>query len=151
MLTILWNTVKTSYNLVTNAVLSINSLTPKTRAQKYIESKPRNKNSKRGELYAFHIDGNNFKVGKTINLNQRVKSYKTIHPYGTVKHKVMVEDIHHSERILHDLLKMRGFHKTQEIFTVPLETLKVYMNFVEGLTRVVLERDNVSKLRAMTR
>lgn len=147
MLTFLWNTVKSSIQIVTDAKNWLNGNKKRRKQiQHSYSSSPNRQRTNSGELYAFHIDGNNYKVGKTINLTQRVRSYKTIHPKGSVKHTVKVSDIHHTERILHDLLKMRGCHVTQEIYCLPLETLKIYMNLVAELGRIVMSNDGGSRI-----
>src|SRR6476469_6236217 len=70
---------------------------------------PESLKQKSGYLYAFKISKDSYKVGKSVNVERRIRAYKTIHPSGYVHHQVACSDMHHSERILHDLLKMHGY------------------------------------------
>lgn len=84
-----------------------------------------------------------FKVGKTINLEQRMRAYRTLHPNGIVYHTVTfpnmplgkMPDVHHAERILHDILRMGGFHVKQEVFLVEPVVLKAHMDLVARLVQ----------------
>ena len=108
------------------------------------------KTSSAGFLYAFEIYPNSYKVGKTVNVSQRVRAYKTIHPQGYVHHQVACGDIHHSERILHDMLKLHGYPNVQEIFEVPGKTIVAYMDFVASLDKVLNEQNEVQNLSKIT-
>jgi hypothetical protein len=107
--------------------------------------------SKKGCLYAFHISDDRFKVGKSSNLQQRIRSYKTIHPEGTVYHTISCSNIDHSEKILHYLLKLHGYHVTQEIFNVPSITLKSYMNLVDSISKIVERNDEKDAIDALVK
>ena len=86
-----------------------------------------------------------FKIGKTVNLKSRQRSYKTLYPSGSVYYSVPCSSIHHAERILHDVLKMNGHHIDREIFEIEGEILKEYMNvvvkFTEKMKKVKTSRD----------
>lgn len=111
-------------------------------------------------LYAFRCRGEGstgaitetFKVGKTVNLQQRIRPYRTIFPSGTVYHSVPSRDIDTTERWLHDVLKMQGYHVTKEIFQAPPDTVKELMNVVVDLNEAFLRcGKDVQKLRRMGR
>lgn len=101
-----------------------------------------NANSKSAVLYAYtaptpiksQLNGPFFKIGKTVNLQSRQRSYKTLYPSGSVYYSVPCSSIHHAERILHDILKMNGHHIQREIFQIDGELLKSYMNVVAKFT-----------------
>jgi len=107
--------------------------------------------SKKGYLYAFHLHGNTYKVGKTISLSQRIRPYKTVVPNGHVFHTVECVNIDSTEKILHYLLKLTGRHSTKEIFTVPGNILKEYMNLVAAMEKTLLNDDSVSSLVKITK
>lgn len=93
-------------------------------------------------LYAFECtSGTNtlFKVGKTINLKQRIRSYNTLYPDGKVIFSIECKNIHYSERFLHDSLKMNGFHVKQEIFNIDRKLLIEYMKFAAKLNKLLFE------------
>lgn len=100
----------------------------------------------KGILYAFETNVNRFKVGKTINLKQRVRQYNTVFPDGEVVHTVECDDIHHAEKVLHSLLIMGGYHVKQEIFEVPLPVLKNFMDIVRVFDKNVVKPSKMSKI-----
>ena len=157
----IWNsTVYIASTIASLTVNTYNYLTspPKRKKRKEKETDkivagPSNRGTS-GELYAFRITGDTYKVGKSVNTTQRVRAYKTIHHEGYVSHTVKCNDIHHSERILHDMLKMRGYHTAQEIFSVPGKTLIVYMEFVSTLDKILnnsQDRHNLAKITQLLR
>jgi hypothetical protein len=100
-----------------------------------------------GFLYAFDTGNGNFKVGKTVNLQQRMRPYRTIHPEGKVLHSVTVKDMHKSEKILHEMLKIGGHHVKQEIFNVEPSLLKEYMNLVVELEGFMRKTQSISDVK----
>jgi hypothetical protein len=91
-----------------------------------------------------------FKVGKTVDLEQRTRAYRTIFPQGSTFHTVTCLDMHRSERILHEILKMKGFHVKQEIFCLPPDVLKDCMDLVSLLEKAMQnEKTNLKKLSGM--
>lgn len=102
-----------------------------------------------GILYAFQTGNNTFKVGKTKNLEQRLRPYRTIHPRGKVLHKVECNDMHHSERILHEMLKSNGHHVSHEIFQIEGRLLIQYLDLVKELERC-LKQESLSTMEKMT-
>jgi len=98
-----------------------------------------------GDMVKPHENGKAyFKVGKTVNLEHRTRSYRTLHPDGTVYYRVEIPNkpvcakpaVHHAERMLHDMLKLGGYHVKQEIFLIEPEKLKKCMDLI---TKVVAE------------
>jgi hypothetical protein len=106
---------------------------------------------KGGLLYAFHLQNEMFKVGKTIELKQRIRPYRTVVPHGYTFHTVRCENIDESEKILHSMLKLAGHHYTKEIFTVSGDVLKEYMKFVANLERILIGSENRQKLVKIAR
>jgi hypothetical protein len=91
-------------------------------------------------LYAFHCGAardnprlQRYKVGKTVDLERRIRPYRTIYPQGRVFHSVDCADIDVAERWLHDVLKLSGYHVEKEIFEAPPDVLKATMDAVAGL------------------
>jgi hypothetical protein len=121
---------------ITSYLPNINSVNVFKRYTPY--NKPvraRTPEKKVGYLYAFctRKDENMYKVGKTIDLKKRIRSHKTTCPDGVVTHSVKCDNIHHAERILHDLLKMKGHHHMKEVFIVSETDLISYMNMVANM------------------
>lgn len=108
---------------------------------------------KPGELYAFVLDEKNnvFKVGKSINVRQRIRNYRTTQPDGYILHQVFCDDMDHAEIILHNILKLNGYHVKQEIFTLSPMMLKGYMDLVAALCRTLRQTKDVTKVSKMTR
>ena len=108
---------------------------------------------KPGELYAFVLNEkrNVFKVGKSVNVAQRIRSYRTTQPDGYIFHEVSCDDMDHAEVILHNILKLNGHHVKREIFTLPPEMLKGYMNLVSELCSTLRQTKDVTKVAKMTR
>jgi hypothetical protein len=77
--------------------------------------------------------GQRYKVGKTINLDRRVRPYRTIYPQGKVYHTVRSADIDVTERWLHDALKLSGYHVEREIFEIPPPLLMNTMDAIVNL------------------
>lgn len=154
MFNIIWNTatyITSSLSKITHVTYNFISNKIQQESGSKNKGKGKDKDTKlNGKLYAFKIRDNTYKVGKTINLQQRIRSYKTIHPTGFVWHTVSCIDIHHSERILHDMLKMGGYHSIQEIFSLPGSTLIVYMNLVAELDKIINCKDDKQKLAKIT-
>jgi hypothetical protein len=107
---------------------------------------------KSGELYAFVLNRKRtrFKVGKSINVAQRIRSYKTTQPDGYLLHTVRCDDIDRAEHLLHNLLKLKGHHVTQEIFSLADSMLIAYMNLVTELCRSIQRIENPEKLSKIT-
>ena len=107
---------------------------------------------KAGFLYAFVIDKkkNVYKVGKTVNVVRRTREYTSTNLEGYVVYYVAFDDMDHAERILHNILKLNGHHIEKEVFTVPEDLLKEYMNLVASLCGAIRRVKDVDKLRQMT-
>jgi len=110
----------------------------------------------KGILYAFLPDKgkkNFHKVGKANDWEKRRKQYKTGCYNGELFHKVECDDIHHSERVLHGLLKTGGYHfdtkdvGAKEIFKISGTTLKEYMDVVAALEKVIMKGNEEIKMR----
>jgi hypothetical protein len=90
-------------------------------------------------LYAFERsdpgkDGKKFyKVGKSINVRQRCKSYHTLDPTGKLIHTVSCHDIHFSEKLLHMILTKHGYKTQKEVFLIKKTDLVNYMNAIGKL------------------
>lgn len=94
-------------------------------------------------LYAFRYDAKDrtvYKIGKTGNIKQRLRTYRTVVPNGVLFHVVTCYDMHMAEKILHGALKMHGYHIDKEVFHGPPSTIKELMNLVEELDRVFKEK-----------
>ena len=110
-------------------------------------------------LYAFHCRSNKgmrksvtetFKVGKTVNLQQRIRPYRTIFPKGVVHHSVSSRDIDTTERWLHDALKMHGYHVEKEIFEAPPAVVTELMDVIVTLNETLFRcGKDVNKLRSL--
>ncbi len=91
----------------------------------------------KGYLYAFPIPYDNkksvYKVGKSVNVTNRLKAYQTLHPNNKQLHQVQCRDMHNAEKILHALLKMQGAHVQRELFSIDGKVLTEYMNLVQKL------------------
>ena len=74
-----------------------------------------------------------FKVGKTINLEQRIRSYRTLNPEGKVLFSIECKDIHSAEKWLHDILRAQGLLVKSEVFKVKPSVLIELMTFVSRL------------------
>jgi hypothetical protein len=105
-------------------------------------------------LYAFHCGAarvnrkkafQTYKVGKTIDLERRIRPYRTIYPQGKVHHTVPSSDIDTTERWLHDALKASGYHVEKEIFEVPEDVLKETMNVVVAFHHCLQKRGKDAK------
>jgi len=99
-----------------------------------------------GFLYAFSLYDGQIKIGKTVNLTQRFRPYRTLHPDGRIVYTVRCENMDRSERILHDLLKLNDYHVKREIFSVPENILKEYMNMVSLLCNKLVNGKDVDRL-----
>lgn len=95
-------------------------------------------------LYAIrYYDGGKdalFKVGKTCNLEQRLRPYRSLIPDGEWFHTVECRDMHFSEKMLHGLLKQRGYHVQREIFRGKANVIKSLMNLVQQMDRLVVDK-----------
>jgi hypothetical protein len=131
----LWNSLSYVWNRTTSVIFNNVS-----------KSRNLHTNKKVGYLYAFHLHGDTYKVGKTVNLDQRVRPYKTVVPKGYVFHRVECVNIDSTEKILHYLLKLSGHHSTKEIFILPGNVLKEYMNIVAALEKTLIRGDDNKKL-----
>lgn len=104
-------------------------------------------------LYALrYTDGGEeslFKVGKTRNLIQRLRAYRTLIPNGTWFHTIECKDMHSSEKILHALLKRQGYHVQREIFRGQADTVCSLMDFVKELDQMMDKADR-SKIDQVT-
>ena len=89
----------------------------------------------RGYLYAFPVNDGIYKVGKTIDMKKRMRSYRTLHPDNVTLHTIFCEDIHNAEKVLHSMLKMQGYHVKQELFHIPSKLLIEYMNIVSNISK----------------
>ncbi len=93
-------------------------------------------------LYALrYSDGSRdplFKVGKTCNLDQRLRAYRTLIPDGKWFYTIECTDMHFSEKILHGLLKQRGYHVQREIFRGKDPVVKSLMNLVQQIDRLTV-------------
>ena len=105
-------------------------------------------------LYAFHCGAarvnkkksfQTYKVGKTIDLERRIRPYRTIYPQGRVHHTVASSDIDTTERWLHDALKTSGFHLEKEIFEVPEDVVRETMNIVVAFHQSLQRRGKDAK------
>ena len=100
-------------------------------------------------LYAFRYhDGGKealFKVGKTCNLVQRLRAYRTLIPDGTWFHTVECKDMHVSEKILHAMLKRQGYHVEREIFRGNSDVVRSLMDLVREMDRIIYHNGNTSK------
>lgn len=99
--------------------------------------------SKSGVLYAFKVldgDGceNTYKVGKSVNLKQRIRSYKTLHPENEVLYHVQCVNMNVAEKWVHDILKAQGKHVSRELFMVDPMYLKTLMCTVAKLSDVMV-------------
>ena len=90
-----------------------------------------------------------FKVGKTINLNQRIRAYKTLNPQGKVLFSIPCVDIHSAERWLHDILKARGCLVKSEVFKVDPTVLINLMKFVAAINDFFHSNSNLSNLNQL--
>lgn len=143
----LWESVAYVWNKTSNIILqSGNIFNPTNTSCIHSNKNTTATKSKKGYLYAFHLHGNTYKVGKTISLSQRIRPYKTVVPNGHVFHTVECINIDSTEKILHYLLKLTGRHSTKEIFTVPGNILKEYMNLVAAMEKSLLNDDSVGSL-----
>ena len=143
--------LSTLYNLSTGTAKFVWSYvgptTPKKITKRTQIVKAKQGKKQKGYLYAFETHRNTYKVGKTINMDQRMRSYRTVYPDGVVFFQVCCENIHHSERILHDLLKMGSYHVKQEIFQINGALLKEYMKIVCSLDQTLKNGDTEAKMR----
>jgi T5orf172 domain len=123
----------------------------------WFSSSPRKSGySERGEeqkqyLYAIRYadsSGQLYKVGKTINLDQRLRTYRTLLPGGKWFYTVHVNDMHMSEKILHAMLKMKGRHVEREIFRSDGSSVKNLMELVQQIDRIVSKRSSVRTIEA---
>lgn len=106
----------------------------------------------RGYLYAFPVNDGIFKVGKTIDMKKRMRSYRTLHPDNITLHTIFCEDIHNAEKVLHSILKMQGYHVKQELFHIPSKLLIEYMNIVSNISkRMSRDGKDVAKLSKLNR
>jgi hypothetical protein len=112
--------------------------------------------SKPGILYAFKIRDSShgksvYKVGKTINLQQRMRPYRTLHPEGTVLHTIACHDMHVAEKWLHSILKAQGTHIKQELFDVHPDYLKELMICCGALCNTLLQESggNINYLKSL--
>jgi len=85
-----------------------------------------------GFLYAFMTEkesnGNRiYKVGKTVNLQNRFKEYRRSHQNPEILCTVHSDNIHVSEKWVHDILKAQGKHIRNELFRVEPAYLKQLM------------------------
>lgn len=122
--------------------------------------RPKQRRSKESKvLYAFHCGPSvsdarrqRYKVGKTVDLDRRIRPYMTIYPQGKVFHKMPCSDIDVAERWLHDVLKLSGFHVEREIFEAPPDVVRETMNAVVAFHEQC-RRDgkNASRMRHLAR
>lgn len=92
-------------------------------------------------LYAINYDvqGKLFKVGKTGNLDQRLRRYRTLVAGGKWFHTIECIDMHMAEKLLHGLLKSNGLHVEREIFRGTGTQIKAMMDLVMQIDRVIHE------------
>ncbi len=83
-----------------------------------------------------------FKVGKTCNLNQRLRAYRTLIPDGQWFYTIECIDMHYSEKILHGLLKQRGYHVQREIFRGKASVIRSLMDLVQQIDRLTVQNEN---------
>lgn len=92
-----------------------------------------------------------FKVGKTCNLEQRLRSYRTLLVDGEWFHTIECKDMHFSEKLLHGLLKQKGYHVQREIFRGRGNVIKSVMNLVEQLDRILVnDGTNQQRIDSLT-
>ena len=107
-----------------------------------------------GFLYAFVLDEKDqvFKVGKSVNIPNRIRSYKSTDykQEGYVYHHVSCDDMDHAERILHNILKLNGHCIKLEMFKVPSKLLKEYMNLTQILCKKLRTIKDPSKVAKIT-
>lgn len=98
-------------------------------------------------MYAFEISGQAnkkkrlYKVGKSVNVNRRVRSYKTLDPRGNLIHQVHCSDIHFAEKLLHMILTKQGYHYEREIFLIEKDNLMSMMNSVQSLADFLCQKN----------
>ncbi len=85
-----------------------------------------------------------FKVGKTCNLDQRLRAYRTLIPDGKWFYTIKCTDMHYSEKILHGMLKQRGYHVQREIFRGKGAVIKGLMDLVRQIDRLTVQSPNKS-------
>ena len=105
-------------------------------------------------LYAFQYqDGGTdslFKVGKTCNLDQRLRAYRTLIPDGKWFYTIECIDMHYSEKILHGLLKQRGYHVQREIFRGKPSVVRSLMSLVQQIDRLTVQKIDAPLPDALT-
>ena len=103
-----------------------------------------------GYLYAILIPNSEgktvFKVGKTINLAQRCKSYRSILPDAEPMYIVSCIDRNRSERMLHNLLRINGAHVQNEIFRIEPAQLHKWMLFASHLGKTAENNESTDKI-----
>lgn len=94
-----------------------------------------------------HVD--TFKVGKTINIKQRLRQYKTIDPDGVLFYTVECRQMDFAEKWLHHILTLNGHHVKQELFKVKGDHLKTFMHMAHDICK--LFEDNAQDPEAMVK
>lgn len=149
MYSILYTGVKTSYSAV-SWLLSLRKVSTIVKPITKTIKKPTIKTNH--VLYAFErsdpgMNGKKFyKVGKSINVHQRCKSYYTLDPCGKLVHTVKCDDIHFTEKLLHMILAKHGYKVQKEVFLIEKEKLIHYMNSAKILGDYLCIKGNDAKL-----
>jgi hypothetical protein len=88
-----------------------------------------------------------FKIGKTKDLAQRLRSYRTVMPCSQGWfHTVRVENMHLSEKILHAMLKLKGYHVEREIFSGDGKAIRGLMDLTQQLDRLLSDRSTNARV-----
>ncbi len=125
--------------------------------QKILGEKQINNDSRRAVIYIYNIDTRDLnrkpilKIGLTENIKERIKTYATSHPHGSLVYQEEVPKscLKIAEKCLHCLLTESGFLVKSECFELSVDEAILWIKHVKNMFKITKDKNRYNKLSAM--